>query len=117
VGDGDPKSWEQRDWELRIGDILLARLTVFDSEFPWLYCRFDPTPDYAEVEPLFVHELYLFDHMDDSIRSWMEWGKAYDQIIDAGIELIPVESSKRLKGLTLHIEGDQAWFKGIFAGE
>jgi hypothetical protein len=55
--------------------------------------------------------------MDDSIRSWMEWGKAYDRIIDAGIELIPVESSKRLKGLTLHIEGDQAWFKGIFAGE
>ncbi len=87
-------------FELRKGDELLGVLESYDSDFPWLYCDFEPTPTFAQYEPLFTAS-----------------SPSLDQIKRLGLRLVNSDREARLFKIHIDIETKKARFRGRFLPE
>jgi hypothetical protein len=107
-GDGGSDAARGRiGWHLRQAENLLGALTFVRVDAAWVVCRFEATPAFASIRPLFEAELDLFDHYAD----WDTWETAYRQIADLELSLDPIQGGEPLQDFLLHVEGDTAWFK------
>jgi hypothetical protein len=95
-------------YQLFRGDTLLGTLTVQPNlcDFPWYGGRFEPAPDYAEVEPLFNKELRLLDAED-----YETWESIWAQIDLPRLALLPLNGGERIDEVLIHIEGDVAHWR------
>lgn len=92
--------------QLKRGEELLGILRAYDNDFPWVKCKFEPTPSFKAFEPLFEAELKLLNA--DETEAWED---AYDRIIGLGLQLLDVERGKVISEFILHIEDSEAWFR------
>jgi hypothetical protein len=98
-------------FHLMRGDTLLGVLHVSELDFPWLMCRFEPTPAFEEIRPLFEQELKLSNSEDWQEEDSQAWEDIYQRIMDLGIRLDDVNGSETIGEFLLHVEGDHAWFR------
>jgi hypothetical protein len=91
---------------LKRGDVLLGVLRPRDLDFPWVFCRFEPTKAFDEIRPLFVSELALLeaDRME-------EWEAAYRQISGRGLRLVNQDDQSETSDFLVHVDGETAWFR------
>jgi len=89
---------------LKRGEQLLGILRSYEIDFPWLNCKFQPTDDFLEIEPLFKEEL-KFLNADDM----QAWETAYSRVEALGLRLVDIKDGKDIGEFLLHIEGDEAW--------
>ena len=91
---------------LKRGEELLGVLRSYDSDFPWVNCRFEPTSSFDAIRPLFDEELKLLDadQMD-------EWETVYARINSLGLKLIDTKDKKTIDEFLLHVRGNEAWFR------
>ncbi len=93
--------------QLKRDQIVLGVLAVRDLDFPWINCAFEPTPAFAEVQPLFEAEAAIGPDDEDA------WIAAYEAIMALNLRLIDAVNGDDLgEGeFLLHIDGDQAQFR------
>ncbi len=91
---------------LKQNDVLLGTLRSYDSDFPWINCKFEPSQAFQLVKPLFDEELKLLDEED-----WEKYDEAYSLISALNLELINLSEGKVTTDFLLHIQGDEAWFR------
>lgn len=85
-------------WELRRGNIVLARLEEYDLDFPWVHCRFIAS---EELEP-FRH---LFVRNNGRWRGRTE--ELHQEIAKEGIYLITTDGH-RAQAFTISLVGEKA---------
>jgi hypothetical protein len=92
--------------ELKRGRELLGVFRSYDTDFPWVNCKFEPTSSFDEIRPLFEEELKLLDadRMD-------EWETAYERITSLGLQLIDMKDKKSIDEFVLHVRGNEACFR------
>ena len=91
---------------LKRGGTTLGTLRPYNTDFPWINCKFDPTQGFDEIKPLFEEELRLLDAED-----FTAFEEAYEKIRALGLSLVPVDGGQIIKDFLLHISGDEAWFR------
>ncbi len=96
----------EEKWTLMMGDSALGTLTPYDSDWPWEYCHFTPTPAFEQVRPLFVAELEILEGQWDEAQ----WEKAYDAIAALKLRLVR-DDGQIIDEFLLHIDGDTARFR------
>ena len=92
---------------LKLQDNLLGTLTVYKTDFPWIFCHFEPTSEFDSVQPLFDKELQLVNSEVD----WEEWDKTYQTLSDLNLRIIDTITKEEIKEFLLHIDGTEAWFR------
>lgn len=92
---------------LKHGSAVLGTLQPYDSDFPWINCKFEPTASYASFKPLFDAERQDLEKDADM----NQWEKLYQKIVDLGVYLEAADNSEKIEEFLLHIEGDKAWFR------
>jgi hypothetical protein len=101
-----------KGWLLQHNDLILGDLFPYDWDFPWVYCKFTPTPAFAPYRALFDEEALLSDEADSDDK-WQAWEQLYNEIDALGLQLIPqTADDKRVFNFLLHIDGGEAWFRG-----
>jgi hypothetical protein len=95
-------------WKLMRKDSLLGVLWEETQDQPFFGYRFEPTPAFDDVKPLFDEELAL---LNENRLSEEDWGVAYEKIDALGLTLVSLDGNKLLDDFLLHIEGDRAWFR------
>ena len=90
---------------LKQGEKLLGILRSYDTDFPWVNCKFEATPSFNDIRPLFDQELRLLDadQMDD-------WETAYERIKSLSLKLFNTSDMKNIDEFLLHIRENEAWF-------
>lgn len=83
-------------WELRRGDTVLARIEERDRDFPWVYCRFQASPDFEPFRHYFVRS-------DGQWRGRTE--ELHKAIAADGIYLITTDGY-RVPAFTLSLDGE-----------
>ena len=101
MSEGDPA--QHRRLGLLRGGVLLGRMTLVGGEQPLLHCRFQPTPAFDEVEPLFAAELETFE-TDDLER----WEADYDKIRAPGLALELPDGAVYAGDFVIHVDGEKA---------
>lgn len=96
------------EFQLKQDDRLLGTLRQYDSDFPWINCKFEPTEAFHQFKHLFNDELECMDREPFNIE---EWDEAYSKIIDLNFELIDLTSGNLIAEFLLHIKNDEAWFR------
>jgi hypothetical protein len=93
---------------LKRGNDLLGTLIPYASDFPWIFCTFEPTELFAEVKPLFDEEAKIDPENEEAIASWdAAWGR----IEALGLRLVPEDGSEEVTEMLLHIDGTEASFR------
>jgi hypothetical protein len=92
------ESEETLVWELRRGDVVLARLDEYDQDFPWVYCRFQPSEAFEPFRHYFIRE-------DGSWRGRVE--ELHREIARQGIYLVTTDGN-RASAFTLSVVGKEA---------
>lgn len=95
----------ERRFELRAGDVLLGTLHEYSLDFPYVLCTFEPTPAFAELEPLFAEEMALL-----KAEKWEESQTVYNEI-ERRVKLIDPDDPSMIESFVLHIDGTEAWFR------
>ena len=95
----------ERTFELREGDVLVGTLYEYSLDFPWVLCRFEPTPAFADLENLFAEETSLL-----KAEKWEESQTVYNEI-ERRVKLINPDDPSMIEAFVLHIDGDEAWFR------
>lgn len=107
------------------GDTLLGEMYRYDSDFPWIYCHFHPTPAFEPLRPLFQAELDAFKAEVQEAKEKKEakdiadWEKAYERILALQLRILNENGKSYLwrpEGYEdlpplIHIEEDKAWFR------
>ena len=96
------------EFQLKQKDRLLGTLRQYDSNFPWINCKFEPTEAFHELKSLFDEEVEFMKSDPFDIE---EWDAAYSKIIDLNLELIDLSDGSLITGFLLHIKDDEAWFR------
>ncbi|WP_142504839.1 hypothetical protein [Melghirimyces algeriensis] len=90
---------------LKCGDVLLGTLYPDDTDFPWIYCQFEPTEHFEEVKPLFDQVCKLTEKdYEDAPDDWETAGRLLDEI-HAKCQLIDDHGHQALIG---QISGNEA---------
>jgi hypothetical protein len=92
--------------ELRRGEDLLGVLLYQNTDQPFFRYRFQPTPQFSEVQPLFIEELRLLN-----AEEMVAWELAYGRIVALGLTLDPPGGGPPIRDYILHIDGHDAWFQ------
>lgn len=97
---------------LRQGQTVLAILTEYDSDFPWLFCHCVVTPAFEAVRPdfeEFLREAQVLGKPDGD----RQWHEAMRRIRRLKLRLVPMEFWKVLgpSPRLLYIDGDKARFR------
>lgn len=98
---GDPA--QHRRLGLLRGGVLLGRMTRVGGEQPLLHYRFQATPAFDAVAPLFEAELKTFE-TDDIAR----WQRDYDQIRAPGLALELPDGAVYAGDFVIHVDGERA---------
>lgn len=98
---GDPA--QHRRLGLLRGGVLLGRMTRVGGEQPLLHYRFQPTPAFDEVAPLFDAELKTFE--TDDLAGWQQ---QYDKIRGPGLALELPDGGVYAGDFVIHVEGEKA---------
>lgn len=96
------------EFQLKQKNQLLGTLRQYDSDFPWINCKFEPTEAFQQFKPLFDEELEFMKSEPFDIE---EWDAAYRKIIDLNLRLIDLTDETSITEFLLHIKGDEAWFR------
>jgi hypothetical protein len=51
------------------GETSLGNLRVYEFDMPWVYAKFEATPEFAQVKPIFERELALIDSVEEKTRN------------------------------------------------
>ena len=94
----DSKSEEMSSWELRRGDVVLARLEEYDGDFPWVSCRFQASEAFEPFRHYFVRN-------DGRWRGREE--ELHREIAREGIYLMTTDGH-RARAFTLSLVGQEA---------
>ena len=92
-------------FHLQRGETTLGVLRTIGGDMPWLYCKFEPTEDFAPLRPLFDREMELAETED-----YDELEKVCGQIENLGLHLVFLTTGKRIDDFMLHIQNDEARF-------
>ena len=93
---------------LQRDNVRLCVIHIDEYDFPWSVGRFEATPEFETIRPLFVAELAVDpDDMD-------AWGVAYDQIMALDLQLVNADTGNDLGMFVLHIDGDHASFRSEY---
>ena len=93
---------------LQRNDLRLGVIRIDEYDFPWSVGRFEATPEFEAIRPLFVAELAVDPNDMDA------WGVAYDQIMALDLQLVNADTGNDLGMLILHIDGDHASFRSEY---
>jgi hypothetical protein len=88
--------------------VILGNLVPFDTDYPWVYCHFTPTPEFLQYKDLFDREWEILDQEKSSDDN--EWIQAYDQVSHLSLKLID-DDGKELGAFLIHIYNDEAWYR------
>ena len=95
----------ERRFELREGAVLVGTLYEYSLDFPWVLCRFEPTPSFGDLEALFAEEMSLL-----KAEKWHESQVVYNKI-ERRVKLINPDDPSMIEAFVLHIDGKEAWFR------
>lgn len=93
-------------WLLIQDKVVLGTLCWTHSDFPFDYCRFEPSPAFSAVAPLFAAFLQALKAGDLS-----QFERASQRIEALGLALVSPDGDERIDAFLLNIDGDQAWFR------
>ena len=97
------------------GDTVLGTIKVNpgNADFPWFSGSFSATPAFEGVRDLFERELQLLraNENDDS-ATWDDWEAVHAELHDPGLRLSAPDSSYIADEILIHINGDEAWWRG-----
>lgn len=96
------------EFQLKQKNRLLGTLRQYDSDFPWINCKFEPTEAFQQIKSLFDEEVEFMESTPFDIE---EWDAAYSKIIDLDLELIDLTDGSAITEFLLHIKDDEAWFR------
>ena len=85
-------------WELSRGDEVMAILEEYDLDFPWVWCRFNPSESFEPFRNYFVRD-------DGKWRGRIE--ELHREIAREGIYLVTTEGH-RATAFTLSLVGQEA---------
>ena len=85
---------------------LLGVLHSYESNFPWLNCKFEATSAFEKFRPLFETELAALG-ADDMTN----WEAAHERITELDLNLLNIDENKWIDNFLLHIEDNEAWFR------
>jgi hypothetical protein len=97
-----------KEWRLKRGNVVLGTLSELSIDQPFGVYRFEPTPDFEGVRPLFDEELRLLNTRRSTSR---EWEEASERIEGLGLTLVSPDEAQIIDDFLLHIDGDRAWFR------
>ena len=94
-------------WELYQGDVLLGRITMTDSDFPWRYGTLSPTTAFASVKPLFdAAQVYI----DADDYESPESDAAFQALQVLGLSIRDVDSDEYFSEMLIWIDNlDASW--------
>jgi len=96
-------------WELRHGDELIGRLTIFDQDMFWYSALFDPMPEYAAYRPIFEEGNIIRTQDDaDAFDAW------YEKVRQLGLRLVRLRDQATADEFILYIDGNEAEFRPYF---
>ena len=97
---------------LRQGQTVLAILTEYEVDFPWLFCHCATTPAFEAVRPEFEEFLQEAQVLGKPDGDW-QWHKAMRRIRRLKLSLVPMEFRGVLgpSPTLLYIDGDKARFR------
>ncbi|HVE55475.1 MAG TPA: hypothetical protein VNB22_01515 [Pyrinomonadaceae bacterium] len=94
------------EFHLKQKDKLLGTLRSYDSNFPWINCKFEPTEAFQAIKPLFDEKIEFLESGDfENLEA------ADKQLENLAIKLVNLEDGKIVNEFLLHIQGDEAWFR------
>jgi hypothetical protein len=96
------------EFQLKQKDRLLGTLRRYDSDFPWINCKFEPAEAFHEFKSLFDEELEFMKSEPFDIEAW---DAAYSKIINLNLELVDLTDESLITEFLLHIKEDEAWFR------
>jgi hypothetical protein len=82
------------------GDATLARFEEYGVDMPWFLCSFEPTPEFAQVEPLFQQQERALEaeDWDAAERVWQQMSSRMTLVPDDAPEGQAIEYLIRLDG-------------------
>jgi hypothetical protein len=85
-------------FHLKKAEALLGVLEVYGGDFPWHYCKFEPTAAFDEFRPLF------------DWTTWEECDELYQQIEALDLRLVGIINGEEINysEFGLHIHGHEA---------
>jgi hypothetical protein len=101
----------QYEWILLCGGMLVGYLHHEKSDFPWMNCLFEAMPEFNMYRHLFDSEIMALNSKHDDWSDWRERIEALGLEFVAGNSDTPVIQEVTI----IHIQGDKAWFRPIFA--
>ena len=102
----DSNEDKQNLYYLKCEDVLLGLLKLDQLDFPWVYCRFQPTPAFENVKTRFEEERNI---AGAGLKRWEVWYDNNIRILD--LRLIDAASDREIKCSILHIQNGKAWFR------
>jgi hypothetical protein len=99
-------SEEQEVWELRHGDTLIGRLTVYDQDMFWYSARFEPTPAFDPFRALFAEGAEI--RTGEDAERWQSWNERVRQL---GLQLVRLSDNASTSDFLLYIDGSNADFR------
>ncbi|MGW6709007.1 hypothetical protein ACWGDE_29520 [Streptomyces sp. NPDC054956] len=96
-------------WRLVRHGQALGAVTVESHDFPWLYGRFEPEPDFEQVRPWFeAVQTLMAEEIDDE-----GFGESFDSAYAPIAEELTFVTPAGLPAsdFLLHIDGGEAWFR------
>jgi hypothetical protein len=84
------------------GHEVLGTVTCTSAAYPWFTGKFEPSPAYSAVAPLFVRALELLE-----AEALDEWDAAYAAAAGPGLWLEPVGGGPALTEVILHVCGNE----------
>lgn len=123
-GDAASEPWPVRQWELRHGPVLLGTLTEIESEMFRVQCRWEPTPEFAQVQLQFKQlqeassDFYArVRALSERERKWLEkaYHKKRKKVLALGVTMVATnrasEGLLELDHVGLYINGEEVTFR------
>lgn len=96
-------------WELRQGETVIGRLTVYDEDMGWYSARFEPTPAFDPHRALFAEGAVI--RTGEDADRWQAW---HEHVRQLGLQLVRLSDSASTADFLLYIDGRDADFRPKF---
>ncbi|MBI5670011.1 MAG: hypothetical protein HZC41_18610 [Chloroflexi bacterium] len=96
-------------WELRQGETVIGRLTVYDEDVGWYSALFEPKPAFDPHRALFAEGAAI--RTGEDAERWQAWNERVRQL---GLQLVRLSDSASTADFLLYIDGRDADFRPRF---
>lgn len=96
-------------WELRQGETVIGRLTVYDEDMGWYSALFEPTPAFDPLRALFAEGAAI--RTGEDADHWQSWNERVRQL---GLQLVRLSDNASTADFLLYIDGRDADFRPRF---